>query len=46
MGVAEEVLVNCYNFNPISPVKKDDFQGILQNYPKQLLLACFLPQVS
>jgi hypothetical protein len=26
--VAEEVFVNCYNFNPISQVKKGNFQGI------------------
>jgi hypothetical protein len=25
--VAEEVFVNCYNFNPITSVKKGNFQG-------------------
>ncbi len=34
MVAAEEVFVNCYNFNPITQVKKDKFQGILQNYPE------------
>jgi hypothetical protein len=32
--VAEEVLVNCYNFNPITKAKKGNFQGILNNYPE------------
>jgi hypothetical protein len=32
--VAEEVLVNCYNFNPITKAKKGNFQGILKNYPE------------
>ncbi len=27
--VAEEVVLNCYNFNPITRVKIGDFQGIL-----------------
>jgi hypothetical protein len=27
--VAEEVFVNCYNFNPIAKVSKGNFQGIL-----------------
>jgi hypothetical protein len=34
--VAEEVFVNCYNFNPITLVKKGNFQGNpLQNYLEQ-----------
>jgi hypothetical protein len=34
--VAEEVIVNCYNFNPkcIRKVKKENFQGIFKNYPE------------
>ncbi len=31
--VAEEVFVNCYNFNPISKVEKGNFQGIFKNDP-------------
>jgi hypothetical protein len=32
--VAEEVFVSCYNFNPVTKVKKGNFQCTLYNYPK------------
>ncbi len=32
---AEEVFCNCYNFSPVTKVKKGYFHGIMLNYPEQ-----------
>ncbi len=32
--VDEEFFVNCKNFNPITTVKKGNFQDIFENYPE------------